>query len=48
MDLILLSLEREQIIPESWYSSDKKFTDIQLYEYIRISKDKVEPKIVYL
>ncbi|TFG23381.1 MAG: YfcE family phosphodiesterase [Promethearchaeota archaeon] len=28
--------------------TDKKFTDINSYGYLRISKDKVEPKIVYL
>ena len=28
--------------------TDKKFTDINSYGYLRISKDKVEPKIIYL
>lgn len=28
--------------------TDKTFTDINSYGYLRISKDKVEPKIVYL
>ena len=28
--------------------TDKMFTDINSYGYLRISKDKVEPKIVYL
>jgi len=28
--------------------TDRKFTDINSYGYLRISKDKVDPKIVYL
>ena len=28
--------------------TDKKFTDINSYGYLRISKNKVEPKIIYL
>ena len=28
--------------------TDKKFTDINSYGYLKISKDKVEPKIIYL
>ncbi len=28
--------------------TDKKFTDINSYGYLRISKEKMEPKIVYL
>ena len=28
--------------------TDKRFTDINSYGYLRISNDKVEPEIIYL